>query len=290
MPRTAQDVVGDLHALLTAADVPGPYVLVAHSLGGLFGRLYAQTYPDQVRALLFVDSFPVEIPTLMGADWPAYPVVELPFAAVSEHANLRGRGHRQEHRPGRRRPALPAHPDSRTDKNRALPDSLNRAEWPGRDGRTRMARGGAESRRAPTANSAHHGDRQRPLHPGPPTRPRRSRSQPARPAVSPEVGHAKRRWPSVCDAPQPAYLLRPEKVAACRGAWTARWSRPASTSRKAEHSAEPSSGEPDAKAGSAPSNADTGGTAPAWTASKERKPGPGKGLHPHLIKIAALRA
>ena len=72
MPRTAQDVVGDLHALLTAAGVPGPYVLVAHSLGGLFGRLYAQTYPDQVRALLFVDSFPVEIPTLMGADWPAY--------------------------------------------------------------------------------------------------------------------------------------------------------------------------------------------------------------------------
>jgi len=44
----------------------------AHSLGGLFGRLYAQTYPDQVRALLFVDSLPVEIPTLMGADWPAY--------------------------------------------------------------------------------------------------------------------------------------------------------------------------------------------------------------------------
>ena len=32
-----------------------------------------QTYPDQVRALLFVDSFPVEIRTLMGADWPAYP-------------------------------------------------------------------------------------------------------------------------------------------------------------------------------------------------------------------------
>jgi len=39
----------------------------------VFGRLQAQTYPDQVRALLFVDSFPVEIRTLMGADWPAYP-------------------------------------------------------------------------------------------------------------------------------------------------------------------------------------------------------------------------
>ncbi len=45
---------------------------MAHSLGGLFGRLYAQTYPDEVRRLLFVDSFPVEIPALMGSDWPAY--------------------------------------------------------------------------------------------------------------------------------------------------------------------------------------------------------------------------
>jgi pimeloyl-ACP methyl ester carboxylesterase len=72
MPRTAQDVVGDLHALLAAAHVPGPYALVGHSLGGLFARLYAQTYPNQVRALLFVDSFPVEIPARMGPDWPAY--------------------------------------------------------------------------------------------------------------------------------------------------------------------------------------------------------------------------
>jgi pimeloyl-ACP methyl ester carboxylesterase len=72
MPRAAKDVVGDLHALLDTAHVPGPYVLVGHSLSGLFARLYAQTYPDQVRALVFVDSFPVEIPALMGSDWPAY--------------------------------------------------------------------------------------------------------------------------------------------------------------------------------------------------------------------------
>jgi pimeloyl-ACP methyl ester carboxylesterase len=72
MPRTAKDVVDDLHAVLAAAHVPGPYVLVAHSLGGLFARLYAQTYPDQVRALLFLDSFPVEIPALMGQQWTGY--------------------------------------------------------------------------------------------------------------------------------------------------------------------------------------------------------------------------
>ncbi len=72
MPRNARDVVADLHELLAAAAVPGPYVLVAHSLGGLFARLYAQTYSDQVRAVVFVDAFAVEIPTLMGSDWSAY--------------------------------------------------------------------------------------------------------------------------------------------------------------------------------------------------------------------------
>lgn len=72
MPRTAHDVVDDLHALLDAAQLPGPYVLVGHSLGGLFARLYAQTYPAQVRAVVFVDAFAVEIPNLLGPDWPAY--------------------------------------------------------------------------------------------------------------------------------------------------------------------------------------------------------------------------
>lgn len=72
MPRTAQDVVADLHELLAAARLSGPYVFVGHSLGGLFARLYAQTFPDQVRALVFVDAFGVEIPSLLGPEWPAY--------------------------------------------------------------------------------------------------------------------------------------------------------------------------------------------------------------------------
>ncbi|PJE15038.1 MAG: hypothetical protein CK429_00405 [Mycobacterium sp.] len=72
MPRTASDVVSDLHKLLDAAHLPGPYVLVGHSLGGLFIRLYAQTYPEQVRGLVFVDAFAAEIPELLGSDWPAY--------------------------------------------------------------------------------------------------------------------------------------------------------------------------------------------------------------------------
>jgi pimeloyl-ACP methyl ester carboxylesterase len=54
-PRTGADVVADLHALLTVAGVPGPYVLVGHSLGGHFARLYAGAYPDEVAGLVLVD-------------------------------------------------------------------------------------------------------------------------------------------------------------------------------------------------------------------------------------------
>jgi pimeloyl-ACP methyl ester carboxylesterase len=56
MPRTAADAVADLHALLRAAGVPGPYVLVGHSFGGIIIRLYAATYPDEVAGLVLVDA------------------------------------------------------------------------------------------------------------------------------------------------------------------------------------------------------------------------------------------
>jgi microcystin degradation protein MlrC/pimeloyl-ACP methyl ester carboxylesterase len=45
-----------LHALLSAAGVTGPVVLVGHSLGGLLNRIYTGLYPAQVVGLVMLDA------------------------------------------------------------------------------------------------------------------------------------------------------------------------------------------------------------------------------------------
>ncbi len=53
--RSAQQIVAELRALLTKAGVKPPYVLVGHSMGGLYARVFAITYPEDVAGLVLVD-------------------------------------------------------------------------------------------------------------------------------------------------------------------------------------------------------------------------------------------
>jgi pimeloyl-ACP methyl ester carboxylesterase len=55
-PRTSQNIVDDLHRLLSNAGVRGPYVLVGHSFGGMNVRLYAAQHPEEVAGVVLVDS------------------------------------------------------------------------------------------------------------------------------------------------------------------------------------------------------------------------------------------
>ncbi|MDQ4118556.1 MAG: alpha/beta hydrolase, partial [Actinomycetota bacterium] len=55
-PANAEGMVRDLHALLDAAGVAEPIVVVGHSAGGLAARLYASTYPDAVAGIVLVDA------------------------------------------------------------------------------------------------------------------------------------------------------------------------------------------------------------------------------------------
>ena len=53
-PRTIQNVVDELHSLLTTAKIEGPYVLVGHSFGGYSVRVYAKEYPADVVGIVLV--------------------------------------------------------------------------------------------------------------------------------------------------------------------------------------------------------------------------------------------
>jgi pimeloyl-ACP methyl ester carboxylesterase len=55
-PQDAAQIAADLHTLLERAEVPGPYVLVGHSFGGLYVQTFAANYPDQVAGLVLLDS------------------------------------------------------------------------------------------------------------------------------------------------------------------------------------------------------------------------------------------
>lgn len=56
--RTSDEVAIRLKNILQQANIPGPYVLVAHSAGGLYSLKFAELYPDQVKAIVLVDGRP----------------------------------------------------------------------------------------------------------------------------------------------------------------------------------------------------------------------------------------
>jgi pimeloyl-ACP methyl ester carboxylesterase len=52
----ASQTADELHALLQEAGEEGPYVLVGHSIAGLYSRVYADRYPEEVAGMVLVDS------------------------------------------------------------------------------------------------------------------------------------------------------------------------------------------------------------------------------------------
>ncbi|GAA3612214.1 alpha/beta fold hydrolase [Microlunatus ginsengisoli] len=55
-PQDADQIAADLHTLLAAAGVAGPFVLAGHSFGGLYVLDFAARFPEQVAGLVLLDS------------------------------------------------------------------------------------------------------------------------------------------------------------------------------------------------------------------------------------------
>lgn len=96
---TQEGMAADLHALLRAAGESGPYVVVAHSLGGLVARTYARAFPDDLAGLVLLDATSDEdfdelaaaaattVPQLdaaIGSSRPGVPVIGMPAGTSPE--------------------------------------------------------------------------------------------------------------------------------------------------------------------------------------------------------------
>jgi pimeloyl-ACP methyl ester carboxylesterase len=69
--RTCDDRAEEIRGLLDAAGVEPPYVLVAHSVGGIYARRFAMRYPDVVAGMILVDSSHENQAGRRGVDgWP----------------------------------------------------------------------------------------------------------------------------------------------------------------------------------------------------------------------------
>ena len=89
-PTSPQNGVDDLVALLKAADVPGPYVLVAHSFGGTIARAFAGEHPDEVKGIVFVDVLTPELRAQMTPEeWKIWKRINArPAKALAAYPDL----------------------------------------------------------------------------------------------------------------------------------------------------------------------------------------------------------
>jgi pimeloyl-ACP methyl ester carboxylesterase len=67
LPRHSGREAEELKALLEKASVPGPYVLVGHSLGALNMQVFASKYPDDVSGMVLLDPPPLSF--ILGQEY-----------------------------------------------------------------------------------------------------------------------------------------------------------------------------------------------------------------------------
>ncbi|WP_255770715.1 alpha/beta fold hydrolase [Pseudarthrobacter sulfonivorans] len=71
-PRTIENIAEELHSVLSALGIHGPYALAGHSIGGFTTLYYANKYPAEVSAVIGIDpTVPTATTARPGAPAPA---------------------------------------------------------------------------------------------------------------------------------------------------------------------------------------------------------------------------
>jgi pimeloyl-ACP methyl ester carboxylesterase len=69
--QSVDEVVDDLHGWLKASGEKRPFILVSHSISGLYARRFVTRFPSEAAGLVFVDSSHEEQLSLRTAKWRA---------------------------------------------------------------------------------------------------------------------------------------------------------------------------------------------------------------------------
>jgi pimeloyl-ACP methyl ester carboxylesterase len=83
-PHTIAQDVDDIVKLVAAAHLSGPFVVVAHSYGGLLADLLARTHPDLVAGLVFVDPTSEFLPKVGTPEQNAAFAADFPIPAAPD--------------------------------------------------------------------------------------------------------------------------------------------------------------------------------------------------------------
>jgi pimeloyl-ACP methyl ester carboxylesterase len=69
LPRSIDNIANELQTILKNESIPGPYILVGHSAGGLIIRYFAKKYPENVQGLFLIDPYQ-EMGREEFGEWP----------------------------------------------------------------------------------------------------------------------------------------------------------------------------------------------------------------------------
>jgi pimeloyl-ACP methyl ester carboxylesterase len=123
-PQDGNAIATDLHDLLTKAGIAGPYVLVAHSSGGPYVRVFTAAYPNDVVGMVLLDPQPADAFTSLP-DYPSiYNTLRLTGGIAPSLARIGLLGPIFGVSPSEATPAIAR---SQRDEFRALPAALDQA-------------------------------------------------------------------------------------------------------------------------------------------------------------------
>lgn len=74
-PQTGKQIVNELHAALVKSGISGPYIYAGHSISGLYARLFAAGFPNEVAGMVLDDSVHPREFEQFPQNFPHHPVI-----------------------------------------------------------------------------------------------------------------------------------------------------------------------------------------------------------------------